>query len=70
MSNEYYYEYDDDALTIIYASQTEYGFIPDEKGQWIKIGNKYEKKNITGKQKYSLYKLLTDPREAFEKYSI
>lgn len=70
MSNEYYYEYDDDALTIIYASQTEYGFIPDEKGQWIKIGNKYEKKNIAGKQKYSLYKLLTDPREAFKKYSI
>ena len=79
MSNEYYYKYDDSALTTIYASQTEYGFIPDEKGQWIKIGNKYEnteeweeekKNSIKGKQKYSLYKLLTDPKEAFEKYSI
>lgn len=70
MSNEYYYEYDNSDLTTIYASQTEYGFIPNENGAWIKIGNKYEKKNIPGKQKYSLYKLLTDPREAFEKYSI
>lgn len=70
MSNEYYYEYDNSDLTTIYASQTEYGFIPNENGAWIKIGNKYEKKNIPGKQKYSLYKLLTDPREAFEKDSI
>lgn len=70
MSNEYYYEYDNSDLTTIYASQTEYGFIPNENGAWIKIGNKYEKSNIEGKQKYSLYKLLTDPREAFEEYSI
>lgn len=78
MSNKYYYKYNDNTLTPIYASQTEYGFIPDEKGRWIKIGNKYEKikedeeeeENIPGKQKYSLYKLLTDPREAFEEYSI
>lgn len=79
MSNEYYYEYDNKALTTIYASQTEYGFIPDEKGVWIKIGNKYEnteeweeekKNSIKGKQKYSLYKLLTDPREAFKEDSI